>query len=220
MVIQDESSDEEVEEPDLTPPSPSKSSLLQPATINVQQSTDVDDEPFQCSSSPPAHHETQVSHSSKAEQQLQNEWFSYSQYVNTRSPQSSSMHVAHDTFNNSAASMSNRPATQIQQPSTDQYSQATTVDEVTPKKNRTLGTSSANVTPHRIMSSPASFVSPNKPPPLYIPSSFPSLADIEMNESSSSGFQGTEERMNYMEGLFGESWEEMSIPPPPPIEED
>ncbi|CAN9085370.1 unnamed protein product [Alternaria alternata] len=188
MVINDDSSWEEpYTSPNPTPPQSSRRQLPPPPSTLVQPSADLDDPAIQVPRSP--EHETQESHSSKAEQQLQNEWFSYSQYVHARPPESSSMRAAPDAFSYNATprlphqTQTTAPPSrqQQQQPSAYHPSQATTVDEITqrthttPRHKRTQQFGSTHTTPHRIPSSqPALFSSPNKPPPLFIPSSFPS----------------------------------------------
>jgi hypothetical protein len=219
MVIMD-SSDEEDDGLDPTPPH--RSTLLAPQLPSKapqlplkapHQSADVNVDLVQVPQSPPTHLETQESHSSKAEQQLHNEWFSYSQYINTRPPQSSSMNVAHDKFSYDATPLPPRPVTQIQ-PSGHYTSQATTVDEMTPRKNRTQHTLSAHTTPRKVASSQPC-TSPSKPPPLFIPSSFPSPTKARMEDWSSPVFGNTQ----FMHGA-GESLEDFSIPLPPPAEDD
>jgi hypothetical protein len=96
-------------------------------------------------------------------------------------------------------------------------SQATTVEEVTPRKNRTQRIISASVTPHRIASS-QDFFSPSKPPPLVIPSSFPSPAKARMEDWSSPVFGRTQD--TYGLAYHGASLEDFSVPPPPPVEDD
>jgi hypothetical protein len=210
LVIMD-SSDEE-DDLDPTPPKQSTPPIQQPSSTAVQHSADLDGELIQVPQSP-IQHQTQQSHSSKAEQQLHNEWFSYSQYVNARPPQSSSMNVAHDKFSYHATPMPPRPGMQTQ--SLGQYtSQATTVDEVTPRKNRTQHPISANTTPRKRASSQP-FSSPSKPPPLFIPSSFPSPTKARMEEWSSPVFGNTQ--VTYGPGG---SLEDFSIPLPPPVEDD
>ncbi|CAN9306836.1 unnamed protein product [Alternaria alternata] len=187
MVINDDSSWEEpYTSPNPTPPQSSRRQLPPPPSTSMQPSADLDDPAIQVPRSP--EHETQESHSSKAEQQLQNEWFSYSQYVHARPPESSSMRAAPDAFSYNATprlphqtQTTAPPSRQQQQPSAYHPSQATTVDEITqrthttPRHKRTQQFGSTHTTPHRIPSSqPALFSSPNKPPPLFIPSSFPS----------------------------------------------
>jgi hypothetical protein len=187
MVINDDSSWEEpYTSPNPTPPQSSRRQLPPPPLTSIQPSADLDDPAIQVPRSP--EHETQESHSSKAEQQLQNEWFSYSQYVHARPPESSSMRAAPDAFSyNATPRLPHQTQTtaphsrQQQQPSAYHPSQATTVDEITqrthttPRHKRTQQFGSTHTTPHRIPSSqPALFSSPNKPPPLFIPSSFPS----------------------------------------------
>jgi hypothetical protein len=211
MVITD-SEDEEEDEPNPTPPRQDTRPVHhQQSSTALQHSADLDGELVQVPQSPPTQHQTQQSHSSKAEQQLHSEWFSYSQYVNDRPTQSSSMKVAHDKFSYHATPKPPRPMTQTQGHFT---SQATTVDEVTPRKNRTQRTISANTTPRKRASSQP-FSSPSKPPPLFIPSSFPSPAKARMEEWSSPVLGN----MQVTYGVGG-SLEDFSIPLPPPVEDD
>ncbi|RYN18345.1 hypothetical protein AA0112_g11602 [Alternaria arborescens] len=187
MVINDDSSWEEpYTSPNPTPPQSSRRQLPPPPSTSIQPSADLHDPAIQVPRSP--EHETQESHSSKAEQQLQNEWFSYSQYVHARPTESSSMRAAPDAFSYNVTprlphqTQTTAPPSRQQQPSAYHPSQATTVDEITqrthttPRHKRTQQFGSTHTTPHRIPSSqPALFSSPNKPPPpLFIPSSFPS----------------------------------------------
>jgi hypothetical protein len=211
MVIVD-SDDEDEEEPEPTPPRKSTPYAPQLSSTAIQQSADLDGD-VQVPRSPPGQHDTQQSHSSKAEQQLHNEWSSYSQYVNARPPASSSMNVAHDKFSYHATPMPPRSFAPTQK-SAYQTSQATTVDEVTPRKNRTQRIASANTTPREIASSQP-VTSPSKPPPLFIPSSFPSPTKAPMDEWSSPLFGNTQ--MTYGPGG---SLEDFSIPLPPPVEDD
>lgn len=212
MVIMD-SSDEEEDEINLSPPRKSTPRAPQPSSTAFQQSADLDEQLIQVPRSPPAHHDTQQSHSSKAEQQLHNEWFSYSQYANARPPASSSMHVSHDKFSCHATPKPPRPLAPPQ-PSGHFMSQATTVDEVTPRKNRMQLTYSADTTPHKIASSQPA-ISPSKPPPLFIPSSFPSPTKARMEDWSSPIIGHTQ--MTY--GGAG-SLDDFSIPPLPPLDDD
>jgi len=213
LVIMD-SSDKEDElelEPEQSPLR-SPHTVSQPSKNVPLQSTDLDSESVQVPCSPTIQRESQLSHSSKAEQQLQSEWLSYSQYVEARPSESSSMHVAHDKFSYDATPHPPRPTAPQHQ-----MSQATTVDEVTPRKNRTQRTISANTTPRKLASSqPLS--SPVKPPPLFIPSSFPSPAKARMEEWSSPEYGRTQD--TYSGGYHGGSLEDFSIPLPPPIEDD
>jgi hypothetical protein len=209
MVIMDDSSDEE-DEPAPTPPSTVKRPVPEPYSTALQLSVDLDGEPIQVPRSPSAQYETQKSHSSKAEQKLQNEWLSYTQYAAARPPQSSSM-VRHDKFSYHATPLAPRDPTGPH-PSAYQLSQATTVDEGTPRKSRTQRTVSTNTTPHKNASSQP-FFSPVKPPPLFIPSSFPSPAKARVDEWSSPVLARTQD--TYM-GHVGGSIEDFSIPPPPP----
>jgi hypothetical protein len=214
LVIMDDSTDEE-EELEPTPPSTVRRLIHPPPAATLQHSADLDGEPIQVPRSPSAQQETQQSHTSKAEQQLQNEWFSYSQYVGTRLPQSSSMNVAHDKFSYHATPLPPGKFTGPHQ-SGHYISQATTVDEVTPRKKRRQHTVSATTTPHKIASSQP-FISPSKPPPLFIPSSFPSPAKARMDEWSSPLLGGTQDTYG---AHVGGSMEDFSIPLPPPVEDD
>jgi hypothetical protein len=212
MVITD-TEDEEEDAPNPTPPRQTTYPVQQPSSTALQHSADLDGELVQVPRSPLAQLQTQQSHSSKAEQQLHNEWFSYSQYANARPTQSSSMKVAHDKFSYHATPIPPRPVTQTQ--TLGHFtSQATTVDEVTPRKNRTQRTISTNTTPRKRASSQP-FSSPSKPPPLFIPSSFPSPAKARMDEWSSPVLGNTQ--VTY--GVGG-SLEDFSIPLPPPLEDD
>jgi hypothetical protein len=211
MVIMDSS--DEYDELDPTPPRPGTRLEPQLSSPAPPQSADLDEDLVQVPQSPPMQHETQQSHTSKAEEQLHDEWFSYSQYISTRPPQSSSMNVAHDKFSYDATPMPPRPVAQTQR-SGHYTSQATTVDEMTPRKNRTQRTSSAHTTPRKIASSQPC-TSPSKPPPLFIPSSFPSPTKARMEEWSSPTLGNTQ--MTY--GAGG-SLEDFSIPLPPPAEDD
>ncbi|KAF1845319.1 uncharacterized protein K460DRAFT_283848 [Cucurbitaria berberidis CBS 394.84] len=217
MVIQDDSSNEE-DGPDPMPPSQNRQiHEKMPSSSSKQTSIDLDDEPVQVPRSPSTQAETQQSHSSKAEQQLQNEWLSYSQYLYTRPPQSSSMHVGPDAFSYSATPMHIHPtAAQSSQALGPQLSQATTVDELTPKRNRVQRTMNASVTPHKKASSQV-FVSPNKLPPLFIPSSFPSPAKAAIEGWSSPMYGRTQDLTS---SQFGATLEDFSIPLPPPLEDE
>ncbi|KAH7083334.1 hypothetical protein BKA63DRAFT_502800 [Paraphoma chrysanthemicola] len=217
MVIMGSSDDDDMDdsEPDLTPPHGNSGPVSRSSASAPQRPSNHQDESMQPASSPQAQQETQQSHSSKAEQQLQNEWCSYSQYVKDCCPQPSSMHVGHDTFSYNATPMPPRP-NQPAQPSGFHMSQATTVDEVTPKKNRTQRIISASVTPHRMANSQP-FFSPSKPPPLVIPSSFPSPAKSRIGDWSSPIFGRTQDA--YGSIYHGGSLEDLSIPPPPPDED-
>jgi hypothetical protein len=239
MVINnDSSSEEDSPAPDPTPPQSTRRPVPQPPSTSIQQSVDLDDSAIQVPRSPSPDHDTQHSHSSKAEQQLQNEWLSYSQYVHTRPPKSSSMRAAPDVFSYNATPRP--PQTQNtashshlnHQLSGHHYhpSQATTVDEITqhsttPRHKRTHHFSSTHTTPHRIPSSQPLLSSPSKPPPLFIPSSFPSpeKAGMEGWGSSSPMLDGGV-GMTQATGAGGSMWkssqwaslEDFSIPPMPP----
>ena len=220
MVLRNESSDEEEEEEAETDPIPPRTAqgiIPQPPSTFVHQSSDLDGEPVQVPRSPCADRETQQSHSSKAEQQLQNEWLSYSQYGHARAPNSSSMHATADIFSYNATPQPQRTGVLAASSVRIQQSQATTVDEVTPKKNRTQRVVSANTTPHRSAKSQP-FISPEKPPSLFIPSSFPSPSRAAMEGWSSPVMTRTQNVYGSSQVLG--SLEDFSIPLPPPIEDD
>ncbi len=216
MVIQDDSEDEGDDPVETTPPTAGKTAIEQASGL-LQHSTDLDGDLVQVPASPTWQKETQQSHSSKAEQQLQAEWFSYSQYLDNCPPQESSMNVGHDTFSYNARRKNTCPSAPNTLPSNPHHlqSQATTVDEVTPKKNRTHNIFSVTETPHQVVSSPTYSISPIKPPPLFIPSSFPSPGEAGMEGWSSPALGKTQDGFGYLGSL-----EDMSIPPPPPAEED
>ncbi|KAF2628650.1 hypothetical protein BU25DRAFT_409679, partial [Macroventuria anomochaeta] len=216
MVIGDKSSEEEDAEPEPTPPRTVQRIVPQPLSTLLHQSTDLDGESVQVPRSPSADRETQQSHSSKAEQQLQSEWLSYSQYVHARAPNSSSMHAAADAFSCNATPQLLRTGALVASSARVQHSQATTVDEVTPRKNRTQRVVSANTTPHRISKSQP-FVSPEKPPSLFIPSSFPSPSRAAMGGWSSPVMARTQNGYGSSQVLG--SLEDFSIPLPPPVED-
>jgi hypothetical protein len=192
-----------------------------------QESADLDGELIQVPRSP-AKCETQetiYSHSSKAEHQLQSEWAFFSQLGRLRAPLTSSMLPAQDSLTYQATPV-NTTVHGIAPPQwSAPLSQATTVDErspnVTPKKPRSMppGTYttprasrivSNHTTPHRVPSSQP-VISPEKPPTLYIPSSFPTPGRARMADWSSPVLGRTQ-----MEGM--ESLEDFSIPGLPPIE--
>ncbi|USP81563.1 uncharacterized protein yc1106_08837 [Curvularia clavata] len=225
MVLKYDSSDEERSlDRDLTPPRSSRRPP-HPASARFQQSTNLDDESIQVPRSPSLQYESQKSDSSKAEQQLQNEWLSYSQYVKARPPGSSSVRVAPDAFSYDATPRPPRnPAPALQHHSSGyRPSQATTVDEITqrtPRAKRTQHFSSTHTTPHRIPSSQPVFTTPNKlPPPLFIPSSFPSPEKVSARaEGWSSPIMGMTQDVaggHYRSSQWA-SLEDFSIPPPPP----
>jgi len=225
MVINDDSSEEEYEQaPDPTPPRSSKVHIPQSTSTDIHQSADLNDESIQVPRSPSPDQETQQSHSSKAEQQLHNEWFSYSQYVNARPPESSSMRAAPDAFSYNDTPRLPQPTASHSnhQPSGYHPSQATTVDEITqrtPRRKRTQHFSSTHTTPHRIASSQPA-ISPGKPPPLFIPSSFPSPEKVAAEgEGWSSPMFGMTQATHAAGGCRSSQWaslEDFSIPPPPP----
>ncbi|KAI4620786.1 hypothetical protein J4E83_005147 [Alternaria metachromatica] len=223
MVINDDSSEEEEDEPapDPTPPRSSKVHIPQSTSTDIHQSADLDSESIQVPRSPSPDHETQQSHSSKAEQQLHNEWFSYSQYINARAPQSSSMHAAPDAFSYNYTPRLPQPIApqSTHQPSGYHPSQATTVDEITqrtPRRKRAQHFSSTHTTPHRIASSQPN-ISPGKPPPLFIPSSFPSPEKVAAEgEGWSSPMFGLTQAVGGYRSSQWASLEDFSIPAPPP----
>jgi len=226
MVINDVSSEEEeAPPPDPTPPRSSKAHVPPSNSTSIHQSADLNSESIQVPRSPSPDHETQQSHSSKAEQQLHNEWFSYSQYINARPPESSSMRAAPDAFSyNDTPRLPQPTAPQSNnQPSGYHPSQATTVDEITqrtPRRKRTTQHfSSTHTTPHRIASSQPN-ISPGKPPPLFIPSSFPSPGKgVAEGEGWSSPMFGMTHATGAAGGWRSSQWaslEDFSIPPPPP----
>lgn len=217
MILRDESSDEEEAEPEPTPPPAVQRRVPELPSTLVHQSTDLDGEPVQVPRSPSADRETQQSHSSKAEQQIQNEWLSYSQYVHVRAPNSSSMHATADAFSYNATPRFPKAGLPAASSARMQHSQATTVDEVTPRKNRTQRVISANTTPHRASKSQP-FVSPEKPPTLFIPSSFPSPSSAAIEGWSSPVLARTQNVYGSSQVLG--SLEDFSIPLPPPIEDD
>ncbi|KAJ4989504.1 hypothetical protein SVAN01_05039 [Stagonosporopsis vannaccii] len=217
MVLRDDSTDDNEAGPKSSPPHTVRRAVHELPSTLIHQSTDLDGEPVQVPRSPSAERETQQSHSSRAEQQLQREWLSYSQYVHGRVPNSSSMHAAVDTFSYNATPRSSKTVA-ASSLARAQPSQATTVDEVTPKKNRTQRVVSANTTPHRSSKSQL-FISPEKPPSLFIPSSFPSPSRAAM-DGWSSPVAGRTQNVYGSSQVMG-SLEDFSIPlPPPPIEED
>ncbi|KAH6633106.1 hypothetical protein C7974DRAFT_392147 [Boeremia exigua] len=216
MELMDESSDDEEAVAGPSRRRTLQRKILEPPSTLIHQSTDLDGEPVQVPRSPTTDRETQQSHSSKAEQQLQNEWLSYSQYVHARPPHSSSMHAAADSLSYNATSR--LPKTEVlSSPTRIQHSQATTVDETTPKKNRTQRMVSANTTPHRSSKSQP-LISPERPPSLFIPSSFPSPSRTAMGEWSSPIAARTQNFLGSSQALG--SLENFSIPPPPPMEYD
>ncbi|KAE8836605.1 hypothetical protein PTNB73_04562 [Pyrenophora teres f. teres] len=228
MAIPEDSSDEEAT------PHPSKQPTQHRPSTQIQQSTDLDGELIQVPRSPtPQRSETQESHTSKAEQQLQNEWFSYSQYVHdARHPQSASMQVAPDAFSYNATPRP--PPTTVSNPhqyarrhpatATHAASQATTIDEITqrtPRKtNSTQHLSSTHTTPHRIANSQPT-ISPVRPPPLFIPSSFPSPERAGVDGWSSPVLGGATQGVGGggydRSSQWGASLEDFSIPLPPPM---
>jgi hypothetical protein len=217
MVIRDVSSEEDEPEEELVEDKAARAVTMKPSSPANHHSADLDGQPVQVPRSPSADRETQQSHSSKAEQQLQSEWLSYSQYVHCRAPDSSSMHAAADTCSYNATPRLPKSGGLTAASTRIQHSQATTVDEVTPKKNRARRLSNANTTPHRISKSQP-FVSPEKPPSLFIPSSFPSPSKTAM-EGWSSPVMGRTQNLYGSSQILG-TLEDFSIPLPPPVEDD
>jgi hypothetical protein len=218
MVLRDDTSDYE-DEPELmpTPKLTVQRTVVNPPSTLVHQSTDLDGEPVQVPRSPSVDRETQQSHSSKAEQQLQHEWLSYSQYVHVRAPGSSSMHAVPDAHSYDATPHISNNGELVSPSARMQHSQATTVDELTPKKNRTQRVTSAHTTPNRNSKSQP-FISPEKPPSLFIPSSFPSPSKTALEGWSSPVVPRTQNVYGNSQALG--SLEDFSIPLPPPIEDD
>lgn len=222
MVIQDESSDDEMEPfPTSQPRGPR---ATPPTSSHIQQFANVDEDVDHAGCSVPPQHETQESDTHKAELQLQSEWWTYSQYVNTRGPQTSSMNVTRDLSSYNATPLLPVNTTgALTKPLKDGFSQATTVDEVTPKRKRLRRTISVS-SPSKMASS-RMFVSPCKPPPLFIPSSFPSPAKAGGDSWSSPSVKWTQDGPSGSQYTFSandivESVENFSIPPPPPGEYD
>ena len=172
--------------------------------------------------SPP---DTQTSRYSEAAQQLHSEYQAYSQY-RFPGPPASSMHVSHDPgFSYQASPFPSKPPTLHHASSSAHISQATTVDitqVTTPRKLKAQAPKSASVTPHKVFSSQP-IISPSKPPPLFIPSSFPSPTRVVM-EGWSSPIVEKKEGLREDESEEYGTWrgeasiEEFSIPPPPPLE--
>jgi hypothetical protein len=183
-------------------PSPEHPNTSRPASATFD-TTDLDGHPIQVARSPTPQNPnaesqiTDVSHSSKAEQQLQTEWLSYSQYA--RPPPSSSMRVlqdSHTPISQQSTPYPNQVAAgavqaNVMAPPPAQWangdavppSQATTADDfftqrspaVTPKKPLPIP-NSANATPHTLKtpSRHSRFpISANTTPNKIIPSSQP-----------------------------------------------
>ena len=224
MQLGDDSSDED-EELVSSPPQPTPVHNPHSPTKPHSASTNVDDCPIQVPCSPPSHPETQQSYSSKAEQQLHSEYQTYSQY--RPNPPASSMHVAADPgFSYQATPFPPRhPTQQIQH--SGHISQATTIDptqfspHATPRRAKPYSTRSTTTTPQKIPSS-MPMVSPIRPPPLLVPSSYPSPGKVmagwsspAMDQSSPiAGRVGTDKGESQWVG--NASWEDFSIPAPPP----
>lgn len=228
MAMPEDSSDEEISLKKESSPSQSdRRPSLQSISAGMHQSMDLDGEFVQVPRSPSPQHETQESHSSKAEQQLQDEWLSYSQYVNAQPSKSSSLRVIPDASNYNDTPLPRlntaQPPLQQHHPSGYRPSQATTVDEITqrtPRTKRTQNFSSTHTTPHRIAGSQPVFISPGKPPPLFIPSSFPSPGKTgAATEEWSSPIVSMTQSAHYRSSQWA-SLDNFSIPlPPPPVGE-
>ncbi|XP_014557596.1 hypothetical protein COCVIDRAFT_25812 [Bipolaris victoriae FI3] len=230
MAMPEDSSNKEISI--KTEPRPSQSDRrpsLHSVLTDMHQSTDLDGEFVQVPRSPSPQHETQESHSSKAEKQLQDEWLSYSQYVNAHPSKSSSLRVIPDASSYNATPLPplNTAQMPLQQPhhhpSGSRPSQATTVDEITqrtPRTKRIQNFSSTHTTPHHIASSQPVFISPGKPPPLFIPSSFPSPGKAgAATEEWSSPIVSMTQDAHYRSSQWA-SLDNFSIPlPPPPVGE-
>ncbi|KAF2706391.1 hypothetical protein K504DRAFT_459685 [Pleomassaria siparia CBS 279.74] len=242
MVI-DDSSDEEKEDAASTLTRPS--TLSAPTLSSQRQSpTDLDGEPVQGHEPGPAHLASQrssTSHSSKAEKQIQTEWLSHTQYSRMRTQRSSSMHGMQDQFSYQASPHPRSTHGNMAPPQSTAaalFSQATTVDctqaspHTTPKKmshynksphttpKKTISHSqpilSANTTPRKLRS-PQQLSSPQRPPPLVIPSSFPSPGRVAM-QGWSSPVTGAYDGGGYTQMTgFGGAAEDFSLPPLPPI---
>jgi hypothetical protein len=232
MIIGEDSSDEEAEPAD-TLPHPTSISRRHDLTELNQGAETLDEHLVQVPRSPFANPETQNSYTSKAEEQLHSEHQTYSQYRSK--PQASSMYVAPDPgYSYQAPSFPLNPPIQHVQHS-NHISQATTIDptqlsqKTTPRKSRSQLVRNGTTTPHKIPSS-TPFVSPERPPPLFIPSSFPSPGKVMAGWSSplagrsspmdgkSPGLREKGNRITIAESQWGgeASWEDFSIPPPPP----
>ncbi|EUC45055.1 hypothetical protein COCMIDRAFT_37197 [Bipolaris oryzae ATCC 44560] len=231
IAMPEDSFDEEIslkKEPSLS--QSARQPSLQSVSADMDQSVDLNGEFVQVPRSPSPQHETQESHSSKAEKQLQDEWLSYSQYVNALPSKSSSLRVIPDasSYNGTPLPPTNTAQLPLQQQqqhlSGYRPSQATTVDEITqrtPRTKRTHNFSSTHTTPHRIASSQPVFISPDKPPPLFIPSSFPSPGKAgATTEEWSSPIVSMTQGAHYRSSQWA-SLDNFSIPlPPPPVGEE
>lgn len=210
IVVKDEPNEKEVDETVSLPPTPQ--APLCPASSALRLD-DLDHDPPEFRHPTPRMSTTQdtaQSHSSRAEEQLQSEWLSYSQYP--RRLPTSSMHVAHNGNSYQANAFSDPGTRQLLSPQcTAPLSQATTVDGTqrspysTPKKSRHT---SSNTTPRKVHES-LPLGSPTKPPSLVIPSSFPSPSKGSWRNLSSPVL-GSSPLEPY------ESIEDFSIPPLPP----
>lgn len=225
MVIKHDPADEDNRPEEDTTPNWTGQPRPHSTATNIQQSADLDGELIQVPRSPSLQHESQQSHTSKAEQQLQDEWLSYSQYVHTRLSESSSVRAVPDAHSYNATPRPRQaPAADRlpqHQPSCYGPSQATTIDEITqrtPRKQRAQHFSSTHTTPHRIASSQP-VISPSKPPPLFIPSSFPSPEKAGMEGWSSPVTSMTPAAGGCKSSQWA-SLEDFSIPLPPPTHED
>ncbi|PSN73677.1 hypothetical protein BS50DRAFT_569176 [Corynespora cassiicola Philippines] len=230
-VVKEESSDSEQEEAAPTPshsphhPCPESISKPPPATMDLDESIQVPRSP---------QHETQESHSSRAEQQLQAEWNTYSQCHKGHALPTSSMRVIQDAFSYQNTPYPPRPP--LPPHHSGPLSQATTVDpsqaspkttpHTTPRKarSRSQPIPSAHTTPHKspTVSEIFPFDSAQRPPPLFIPSSFPSPEKGGMGEWSSPMMDRRASGWGFGASQFdvGASVEDFSIPAPPPAFED
>jgi len=230
MIIGDDSSDEDAdeEEPISSPLQSSSMPRSHSPTNPPPKAPNATEQSVQVPRSPSSHPETQLSYSSKAEQQLHSEYQTYSQY--RLDPLASSMYVVADPgFSYQATPFPARHTTQQVQHS-GHISQATTIDPTqsspctTPRKPKSQPTRSTTTTPQKIPSS-MPFVSPTEPPPLLIPSSYPSPGKVMagwsspmMGRSSLVAGRGCGEKSE-SQWAGNASWEDFSIPaPPPPLE--
>lgn len=221
MILGDDSSDDDNEVESTASHIPTLNSGHQTTMDYPEQHT----ENLRSPSAPP---ETQHSYSSRAEQQLQSEYQTYSQYRPHALPPSS-MHVAHDTgFSYQATPFAPHAAHPPQPQHSDHISQATTLDltqpspRTTPRKAKIQSVRSATTTPHKGIPNLQPFVSPRRPPPLVIPSSFPSPCREVMEgwSSPAEGSRGTQAAKGYSQWGGNASIEGFSIPAPPPDLED
>ncbi|KAF2003737.1 hypothetical protein P154DRAFT_519955 [Amniculicola lignicola CBS 123094] len=202
VIIKDECSDDD----DTIHPTPPPATALQESSL-----LDLDGEPIQVprSPSPPPSkpQDTTASHSSRAEHQLLVEWTRYSQHQRMRLPPPSST-------NNPYPPSTIPPSRQYPHPNSHSHpksthtgiSQATTID--LPSQIPLHSQPSTHTTPRKTHHT-QSLVSPERPPSLVIPSSFPSPSKAMVDEWSSPIFGNT---------MFGGTLDvdNFSIPAPPP----